>query len=239
MTYSFTVTKKEYVFILKMRQRLLVNYEVQEVDCTQCQLEHPANNISDIAAKVSILNAYYSTRVQVDPMVQNILKLSYNENLENRIQDGDLSVVDAIANTTRKNFSFATKYCALIQPDKYPIYDSLVWKFFTKLNGIGFFDKTTKKKFAIVNKKGKDAYKYYVEIYNEFIDKSGLRSFFKNYREVDAYIWGACEMYRLLNQKSMRTSIYPWKQWLSAFSSSLLSQLLATAIWHVLTLIKF
>ena len=79
MTYSFTVTKKEYVFILKMRQRLLVNYEVQEVDCKQCQLEHSANNISDIAAKVSILNAYYSTRVQVDPMflIMRTWKIGY------------------------------------------------------------------------------------------------------------------------------------------------------------------
>ena len=220
---------------------MLVNYEIQEVDCLQCKKEYPSNsNMSDVCAKVSILNSYYSTRVPVETMVENIVKQASQNALDNDLRCGKPEAVHKVACVnTHDNFSFATKYCALLRPDKYPIYDRLVWMFFTQLKNLDFFDKETNKKFANVNKKGSKAYGDYVEIYKEFIEKSGIKSFCKNYREVDAYIWGACEMYILLEKKSKHTSIKPGTQWLMAFSSSLLAKLTATVIWHILSLIKF
>lgn len=239
MPYTFIITQQEYNFILQNRKTLLINYEIQEVDCQQCKKEHPSNSKKiDVHAKVSILNSFYSTRVTVDSMVDNIIKQATYNDLEKNLNSGKPEAVQKIAIVgTKDNFSFATKYCALMQPDKYPIYDSLVWLFLTELKNKGFFSKVTMKKFAKVNKNRSRAYQEYVDIYDEFINKSGIKPFYKNYHEVDKFIWGACEMYIFLEKKSKHTSIKPGSQWLSSFSSSLLAQLTSTAIWNILSLI--
>ena len=241
MAYNFIVTKKEYDLIIQTRKQLLPNYEVQEVDCQLCKKSHPSNSkMDDVLAKVSILNAYYSTRLDSEKMAKHLIDLASTCQLDARLSAGDPSVVRDIANIgTREEFSFATKYCALLSPDKYPIYDKYVWLFFSKLRQLGFFAKSTNKKFANVNQKGCNAYADYVEIYNEFIDKSGIRPFVINYREVDAYIWGATKMYLLLDKKSKYTNMHPWATWLQAASASLVANLMATAIWEILSLIKF
>ena len=241
MPFKFIITPKEYELILNARKSLLINYEIQEVDCQQCKKEHPSNSIAiDVRAKVSILNSFYSTRVPVEPMVDNIMMQASNHALESDILEGKREAVQKIAIVgANDNFSFATKYCALMQPDKYPIYDRLVWLFLTELKNRGFFDKATNKKFAHVNKNRSKAYQDYVDIYDEFITKSGIRPFYKNYRQVDEYIWGAFEMYILLEKQSKHTAIKPGHQWLSTFSASLLAQLTATAIWYILSAIKF
>lgn len=242
--FNFQITQQEYDFILDTRKTLLLKYEAQEVDCLYCRNQHLANNtMSDVKPKVEILNAYYSTRLKVDSMAAHIADLAKNKQLDKRIKSKDKSVIYDIAhvdpNSNRDDFSFATKYCALVAPDDYPIIDSLVWKFFSKLNRLGFFDKATKKKFANVNKNGSAAYSDYVDIYDEFIDKSGIRPFCKNYREVDSYIWGAIEMYLLVEKKSKHTSISPVKNWMATFAATLLANLMSTAIWHILSQINF
>ncbi len=242
MTYKFQVTQQEFEFIFQARNILLVRYAIQEVECQQCKKEHPCNyNPKDVYAKVSILNTNYSTRVPVDTMVSNITNLATNKGLDKLLLEGDLSIITNIAYATSKrdNFSFATKYCALLVPDKYPIYDNLVWKFFCHLNKLGFFDKATKKKFTNVNKNGSKAYNNYVDIYNEFIDKSGMRPFFQSYRKVDEYIWGAIKIYLLLNTQSNHTTTSPAKEWLKQFSAATLASLTSTAIWHIISQIKF
>lgn len=242
MDYQFQITQQEFDFICQTRKILLMQYAIQEIECEQCKIEYPSNQLQkDVRAKVSLLNANYSTRVSVDPMVGHITKLAMEGNLDNKLQEGDLSVITKIANPTlnRDNFSFATKYCALLVPDKYPIFDSYVWKFLCQLNHLGFFDKVTKKKFANVNKSASKAYDDYVDIYNEFIDKSGIRPFFQNYRKVDEYIWGAIKIYLLLNKKSNYTKVSPATEWLKQFSTTTLENLASTAIWHIISQIKF
>ena len=232
--YNFIVSQQEYNFILDLWRTLLLNYYAQEIDVQECKTQHPLNKSNaDVKTKVNILNAYYSTRVEVKPMVKNIV----NQDVDNDLKKGNLSVVAKIAyaTPTRDNFSFATKYCALHEPDLFPIYDSLVWNFFSKLNRLGFFSKETKKKFANVNKNGSKAYNDYIDIYNEFINKSGIRPFFKNYREVDAYIWGAFQMYLLIEKKSKYTGIKPYEQFFRTFAATVLANLTSTAIWHILT----
>lgn len=240
MAYNFTITQKEYDFVLQACQSLLGQYCAQEIDCQLCKQMYPLNsNINEVKKKVQVLNSYYSTRVPVDTMATNIVNLSKKRNLDQNLGNGVLSVVHDIAKDNRDYFSFATKYCALLQPTLYPIIDKYVWAFFRKLRQLGFFEKATNKKFANVNKYGSNAYSDYVDIYNEFIDKSGIRFFFSSYREVDAYIWGACRMYLLLNTTSKHTGKQYIQTWLGTFSASLLANLLSSAIWAILSQIKF
>lgn len=240
MAYTLNISKKEFDMILEARRLLIPYYEAQELDCAQCKKEHPTNNIeADVRAKISLLNSYYSTRVKVKEMVANIVDLSQNHNLDNQIKDGNPDVVNQIAMTTRDNFSFATKYCALLQPDKFPIYDNYVWKFFSKLNRLGFFDKKTRKKIANVNKNASAAYQDYIDIYEEFINKSGLKPYVKNYREVDTFIWGSIKIYLLVERQSKHTTIQYIKEWLGVFFATLLANLMSSQIWSIISQIKF
>ncbi len=235
MAYNFIITQQEYNTVLQARKMLLQQYEANEYDCQQCKEMFPSSSkMEDVEKKVKLLNSYYSTRVEVQPMVDNIVRLAKSKDLENRIMEGDLSVIQDIAQTNRINFSFATKYCSLLQPDKFPIYDSYVWKFFYKLKELGFFSDATSKK---ITKQFRKNYCDYVDIYNEFIDKSGISSFYRNYREVDAFIWGACEMYLLLNKKSKFTNKKYYKDLFDDLFPTLLANLLSTAIWEILKLI--
>lgn len=235
---NFKVTRQEYQFVLKTRQRILQLSEIQEIECQQCKNAHPANNQpDDVKEKVKILNTHYHTRVNEDSMTNQIMKYI---SLDIDINSHKPCAVSMIASTTnRDEFSFATKYCALLQPDYYPIFDRYVWKFFSQLNKLGFFDKATKKKFANVNKKGSAAYSDYIDIYNEFIKMSGIKPFYKNYREVDAYIWGAIRIYLFIEKKSKYSNISPAKQWLQTFSATLLANLMSTSIWAIISHINF
>ncbi len=235
--FNFHVTRQEFQFILKTRRQILFLSEIQEMECQQCKHAHPANNIeSDVREKVRILNKYYHTRVNETTMTNQIVDYkSFDSDISNHLP----CAVSLIASTNSDEFSFATKYCALLQPDFYPIYDRYVWKFFSLLNKLGFFDKKTKKKFANVNRNRSAAYSDYIDIYNEFIDKAGIKSFYKSYREVDAYIWGAIRMYLLIEKKSKYSNISPAKHWLTTFAATLLANLMSTAIWAIISQIKF
>lgn len=241
MTYKLLITQDEFNLIFNVaRERLLLQYVLQEEDCQECAKLHPSNtDKEDVLAKVLILNSYYSTRVVVNNVVENILRVASNEDFEKRLANGDPTIVTKIAHAGNDNFSFATKYCALLQPKKFPIYDSLVWKFFCKLNSLGFFDKATKKKFANVNKYGSNAYQDYLYIYKEFMDKSGISKFERDYRKVDHFIWGAIKIYLLLNKNPQCRPISPALKWLETFLPNLFTSLLASAIWHVISQIKF
>lgn len=241
MGYKLLITKEEYnLFLNDARNKLLLQYSYQELDCRRCVIEHPTNGCyEDVEAKVKLLNSYYSTRVIVEPMVQNILRIASNSEFQNCLQNGNPRLVTEIANSSRDNFSFATKYCALLAPDKYPIFDNLVWKFFCKLNELGFFDKETDSKFKNIKNSHSKAYADYLDIYKEFMDKSGISKYAKNYREVDTFLWGAIKVYLLLEKKSKHTNIYPVKEWLQQFLPDLLTSIIGSAIWHIISQIKF
>ena len=88
------------------------------------------DNIEDILIKCSTLNDFYSTNIfDIHSVARHILEL----NIDDRLEDGDLSLVDAIAHVYvgsrhehRYFYSFATKYCSHHQPMRYAIYDSYV-----------------------------------------------------------------------------------------------------------------
>jgi hypothetical protein len=85
-----------------------------------------------VLLKVVALNRLYSTNVYaVYEMADHIS--SQGAMIDRGLEAGDPSVVDLIAKfshngVARNHFSFATKYCSFHAPDKYPIYDSNVYR---------------------------------------------------------------------------------------------------------------
>ncbi|MBR5469969.1 MAG: hypothetical protein IKU78_05835 [Paludibacteraceae bacterium] len=184
-------------------QKVLASYSaylepyVIQNDSLACLLsKYPSHtNKSAVATKVKLLNLFYSTGIMAtNAMAEHIFNI---KDIDARLACGDKSLVGEIAhlqlgNAVRNNYSFATKYCAYHQPDKYPIYDSMVAKTFATLFSKGFFlpeyKSYTKTSFA---EKLKD-YDFYVKFYDYFMDEFDLKEF--SYREVDAYIWGALKI---------------------------------------------
>lgn len=173
----------------------LESYVIQN-DSLACLLKkYPCHtNKSAVATKVKLLNLFYSTGIMAtNAMAEHIFNI---KDIDARLACGDKRLVGEIAhlqldNAVRNNYSFATKYCAYHQPDKYPIYDSMVAKTFTTLFCNDFlpeYKSYTKTSFA---EKLKD-YDFYVEFYDYFMDEFDLKEF--SYREVDAYIWGALKI---------------------------------------------
>ena len=179
-------------------------YRIQE-ELLQCLVrKYPENIVSDIVeTKVKLLNLFYSTGIQAtNYMAKNILGIKA---VDKRLKERDLILVAEIAklklsgDTTRFNYSFATKYCALHEPKKFPIYDSIVAATFISLFEKGLLPKYSYSRSIKGTKsnsytKGsfsarlKD-YVFFVEVYDYFMDLYDLKSF--TYREIDSYIWGA------------------------------------------------
>ncbi|WP_019011206.1 hypothetical protein [Deinococcus aquatilis] len=94
----------------------------------------PANTVTaEILLKVVVINQIYSTGIfAVQPVAERIQAA----NIDAALQVGDPSVVHHIdrlqfitaqgKQIDRSIYSFATKYCALHQPQHYPIYDGLI-----------------------------------------------------------------------------------------------------------------
>lgn len=83
--------------------------------------------------KVSALNDFYSTNI-FSPF--QVAKHIINLDIDDRLQVGDVTLVNDIAKVTMDNgkvenfYFFATKYCSHHKPIDLPIYDSYVDKLF-------------------------------------------------------------------------------------------------------------
>lgn len=134
------------------------------------------------------------------------------QDLDIRLKKGDETVVYEIARSKKDYLSFATKFCAMHNPDKFPIFDSFINRIFTHLNKNGFFNGTrveedTFKHFGQSEKSKSLYYADYKLIYDEFLKKSGISSYAKNYREVDCVLWGAS----VIRMKTLDNSVKPKK----------------------------
>ena len=163
---------------------LLENYRLQEAALDKLFFyTYPKNQqIEDILVKVATLNDFYSTQIfSVYPVAKHILDL----NIDDRLQEGDLTIVNDIStvmmeNGTKKNFySFATKYCSHHQPDKYAIYDSYVEKvllYFRNVDHFSVFRDTELKSYEEFNRVLRDFQRYYhLETYT--------------LKQLDRYLW--------------------------------------------------
>lgn len=162
----------------------LENYVLQESSLSKLfNHTYPENNeMDDILIKVCSLNDFYSTNIFSPFMVaKHIIEL----NIDERLQNGDINLVDDIAtvkiNNTKeiKFYSFATKYCSHHQPTSYPIFDSYVEKI------LMYFKK--KDKFAKFKKVDLRDYPAYKEILFEFRNFYNLNDF--DLKNLDKYLW--------------------------------------------------
>lgn len=178
------------------------SYRIQEEILQDLVQKYPDHkNEAAVDTKAKLLNLFYSTGIQAtNLMTKHIISIA---NIDSRLKKGDLSLVPQIATLKlnggeRFNYSFATKYCALHQPAKFPIYDSIVANTFISFFEKGMFPKYhyergkssnpntfTKGEFAAKLKE----YDFFVELYGYFMELFDLQSF--TYRQIDSYIWGA------------------------------------------------
>ena len=158
------------------------NYYLQEeaLDKLFKELCPKNKNMSDILIKVSALNDFYSTNIF---SVYSVAKHIYNLNIDNRLQAGDVTLVNDVMHVTidgkQKNFySFATKYCSHHNQYDYPIYDSYVEKVL-----IYFRDKDGFSDFSTQELRG---YSRFKSIIIEFRQFYGLEQY--NLKLIDKYI---------------------------------------------------
>ena len=144
------------------------------------------NNLQNVLVKVSCLNDFYSTGIRD---TYSVAKVIYKLNIDTRLQNADLSLVDDIAAETEKNckssrreYSFASKYCSFHRPDVYPIFDSRNEEILREYRkDISIFPFTPRK-----------SYKDYVKIINKYREIFGLECF--SYKEIDRFNWLFCNL---------------------------------------------
>lgn len=160
----------------------LENYILQENALDKLFFStYPANkDINDILIKASALNDFYSTNIfSIFTISKHILEL----NIDKRIEQHDLNLVNDIANVTisgrQKNFySFATKYCSHHNPILFPIYDSYVEKVLL------YFNKTNK-----FYKFEKSDFKDYHNFYNILCSFKEFYKISYSLKDIDKYLW--------------------------------------------------
>ena len=118
--------------------------------------------------------------MSIYPVAKHILSL----NIDSRLQNGDISLVDEIKrvqmnNKIINNYSFATKYCSHHNSLDYPIYDSYVDEILRYFRNTDNFSKFSN-----------DDLKNYAKFKTILID---FKSFYNldeyNLKQIDQYLW--------------------------------------------------
>jgi hypothetical protein len=160
------------------------NYRVQEQALTLLFNRYCPENreVEHVLLKVSALNNFYSTNIyDTYSVAKHILG---RESVDERLRQGDLSLVGEIARVTLKGrsknfYSFASKYCSHHSPEKFPIYDFFVEKMLLHYRKSDRFD-------SFVASDLKD-YKRFVAVIERFKTHYGLGAF--TLRQIDVFLW--------------------------------------------------
>lgn len=177
-----TPSKKEVEKYLEKWDNL-ENYVLQENSLNKLFFDLIPENkiIEDILIKASTLNDFYSTHIfSIFSVANHILSLD----IDNRLNNGDPTLVDDIANITIDGkkirfYSFASKYCSHHRPYDYPIYDNYVDKilwYFKKRDNFEKFKRNDLKDYI----KFKEILISFAKFYN--IEEYNLK-------DLDRYIW--------------------------------------------------
>jgi hypothetical protein len=136
------------------------------------------NSIEEVVSKVCVIDVTHSTHVGIHKknfsLVDLAKKIMSIPNIDERLESGDLTLTDEIANMKGVNLlSFASKYCAchnqmIYHRDDYFKFDSIVSK------EIGY--------------KGRD-FEEYSRILDEIITSNKLKRINKIRQKLDNYIW--------------------------------------------------
>lgn len=156
---------------------------------------YPANtNLNEIIIKVACLDRLYSTNITKSYKIPQVAQHLQKLNFDDRVQKGDITLVDDIASLGRTQIgeqggkqilSFASKYCVwhndcIYKKDDFVIIDSIVKTKLKEFNEeYSFAPKFSKKDL-------KD-YKKYKEILEKFREFFGLKKC--SFRDIDRYLW--------------------------------------------------
>ena len=179
------------------KTREFENYAVEDKVLKWLFETYPKNtNLNEIILKITCLDSFYSTNLTMSAKIHGIAEKILRLNFDKRVQGGDLSLVDELANSaTTKIYSFASKYCSwhnweVYKKDDFVIFDSLVR---TKLKD---FNKSYEfAKFS--GKKLKENYAKYKEVLEKFRAEFSLECDFKT---LDKYLWRLGKLERLEKQ---------------------------------------
>ena len=161
--------------------KTLENYVNQENSLNKLFLDLLPENkeIDDILIKCSTLNDFYSTNIfSIFPVAKHIHEL----NIDERLESGDLSLVEDIAYVEERDkrfYSFASKYCSHHKPNDYPIFDNYVSRV------LMHFKKNDK--FAKFKMDDLRDYIRFNEVLDEFAKFYNLEEFTR--KELDMYLW--------------------------------------------------
>ena len=145
------------------------------------------NDLNEILIKCSCLNDFYSTNIfSIFSVAKNIYKL----NIDDRLKNGDASLVNdiskvEISGVNKTFYSFASKYCAHHNPDKFAIYDQFVDKM------LWYFQK--KDNFSNFKRKDLKDYNIFINVLSDFKKYYDIEKY--NLRDIDKYLWIAGKEY--------------------------------------------
>ena len=213
---KISITKVDVETTLKQRNLVLTDYALQE-DLLRDTFDKYKHNddYGQILTKVTLLNLLYSTGIMdVKGVADHIFK--HGKDIDSLMKKGDPTVVHLIAKVEHNgkpinHFSFATKYCSFHYPDKYPIYDDLVYKVLAALRTsleCGSFSPEKIKDKDYDKHAAPCGYALYKTIYDRFIELYAADFPKKDYKTIDCYLWGSRKI-ATLNKDDWRISNNP------------------------------
>lgn len=159
------------------------NYVLQENALDKLFFVTYPNNtdINDILIKASSLNDFYSTNIfSIFSVAKHICSL----NIDKRLREGDLSLVDDIADISiggkqKRFYSFASKYCSHHEPTLFPIFDFYVERVLIHFRQADHF-------YDFQNEELKQ-YPKFMAVLDAFQQHYSLMEY--NKKDLDRYLW--------------------------------------------------
>lgn len=145
------------------------------------------SSIQNVLPKVILINSFYNTQIfDTEKIAKHVLECE----IDRQLVSGDLSLINSIrcghdirvkkTGKERDLYSFATKYVALHEPTKFPLYDNLVPRLLSKFN--------RQLKFCPQFKQADlRNYKEYVSVIDAVLNYTNLKTF--KYKRLDQGLW--------------------------------------------------
>lgn len=193
--FVMKISQQDYDSTISNRYTVLKKYGAEERILVNIFALYSQFNFAEVMTRITLLNQFYSTAIMdLRSVADRILSLP---NVEADLKAGNIEVVEQIATINHKgkpwhHNSFASKLANFHNNDAFPIMDSLVVEVLCKLRAKGFF--VTHTKFSA--EKLRTDYKFYKDVYDEFIVLSGIDRLMQdgrklNYKDVDNYLWSS------------------------------------------------
>ncbi len=155
---------------------------VADAALTELFGQFPRNDrLEHVLLKVTALNTLYGTGILA---VHRVAEAIWQRRIDARLAEGAPELVNEIAPTeikgkTRRNYSFASKYCHWHAPETYPIFDSVVERL--------LWDYCRQDRYADFRRGELWDYPHYKAIVEQFRRHYGLEPL--NFKALDKFLW--------------------------------------------------